>query len=126
MQNIKINTYANWEAQTTIFGTSVSSLQIMAEIKNDSTYQFTIKGICISIKGKRFLFNTSNDVLRVDKSDIVNANSQFSYTMNIQHILNNYDADKKFTVKVFGENENFESDVMTINMLHAIVQTYTN
>lgn len=126
MQDIKVNTYANWEAQTTIFGTSVSPLQIMAEIKNDSNYPFTITGICISIKSKKFLFSVSNDILYADKNDIANPNSQFRYSIDIRHILNNYDADKKFTLKVFGENENFESDVMTINMLHTIVQTYTN
>jgi hypothetical protein len=125
MKKIDIRTYATWISETNIFGTHTTPLLLQVEIHNNTSKDVIIRGICISAKSNFLLFNTSKDILRQDKNYIVNAKSKFSFQFDIRHILTQYSADKKFTVKIFSDIGNYESDKLTVNMLNKVKSAYT-
>lgn len=125
MKDIKIETFATWEMQTGIFGTSTTPLILQIDIKNNTNTRFDITGICISVKTNFVLFDTSEDILRANKKEMVSPNSKFSFKIDIRHIQSKYPTDKKFTVKIFGKDKNYESDKLSIDKLKALKASYS-
>jgi hypothetical protein len=124
MKDIKIETFATWELQTGIFGTSSTPLILQIDVKNNTNTKFNITGICVSLKRDFILFGTSKDILYANKNENVAPNSKFTFKIDIYHLQSNYSADKKFTIKVFGKNKNYESEELSINHLQKLKASY--
>lgn len=114
MKDVKISTAATWESITNLFGSFTTPLLLNIKIVNDDNSAIKVKNICISIKN----FFGSIDILSGNKNELINPNSYFEYKIDVKYILEKYSASKKFTVKVtFDNNEVFESNKITVNML---------
>jgi len=124
MKKIEVKTFATWVSSTGILGTHKSPLMLSVDIQNHTGSNFTIKGICISIKTRIIFFDISKDVMHSNKNYRVGPRSKFNFQFDIRNIQLNYNEDKRFTVKVFGDNEYFESKKLTVSQLNNIKSSF--
>jgi hypothetical protein len=125
MKDIKIETFATWELQIGIFGASTTPLILQIDVKNNTNVKFDITGICVSMKKDFFLFGKSEDILYANKNEAVSPHSKFTFKIDIRHLQSQYSTNKKFTIKVFGKNKNYESDELSIKILEEIKGSYS-
>lgn len=106
MPKITIETYKTWTQS--IFGSG--PLYLRATIINHTNSKFIIREICISIKTNYIIFNTSKDVLVQLNTYTISPYGKYNFDIDIQHVYNINNLSKKFTVKVYGDNDTFESN----------------
>jgi uncharacterized protein YqfB (UPF0267 family) len=119
MCNIKIKTAASWEEYINVFGRFETPLNLNVCIKNDNIFPIHLTQICISIKKISHLNTEEEDILGADKNITINANSDFSFEIDVAHILNDYSETQNFTVKInINDNHPHESKILNVRMLN--------
>lgn len=118
MRDIELSTFAEWIRSGNILGVWDSPLKLRLEVMNNGSAAFVVRGICISVKNDYLLWKSSKDILPQITNDRIDPQGKYIYKVDVRHILRSYSANKQFTMKVFGDDVVFESDILSVNLLN--------
>lgn len=122
MTKISVLTFATWEEIVYPFVRKQFPLNLEIHLKNNTRDTIIITNMCVSMKNK-FWFD--KEILPYNKNISVLPNNPFIIPTDIYKIANEYDHNKRFTIKITDSNgETYESNIMSIQQLKNIKNMY--